>query len=316
MKEQQDDGVSRPDTQAYEKLTKKCSDLQHQAELSKKKHVYDMRNLRKELEMSTQRSATGYGEVSKMENAMKEKENEIRRLQVELASAKRYKQRAPVKVKSIEAAPAKYVSPSELDHLQYLSAKKENNSEASQMSIHVEPGANIVGQFKVGERSKMERKRREITPEAVAVSGGIMRVADVNKNGGLSYTEITCMLEGSSYQDFGRWMDLGKQKGFQKYDLNKEGLIQGDELQHAVADYLFLTGTRESTKKMIKQALKETAEKHKVAKKAAVKPIDKPIGKLTKDAASLRSVMDSEMSVKKSRSSFKKEVSSASRHLA
>ena len=49
------------------------------------------------------------------------------------------------------------------------------------------------------------------------------------------------MLEGSAYQDLGRWMKLGAQKGFAKYDADGDGHITLQELGQAVALTLNLT---------------------------------------------------------------------------
>ena len=42
--------------------------------------------------------------------------------------------------------------------------------------------------------------------EAVTVALRIMRVADVNSNQELSFTELTTMLGGSPYAEFGEWV--------------------------------------------------------------------------------------------------------------
>lgn len=66
--------------------------------------------------------------------------------------------------------------------------------------------------------------------DVMAVANAVMSIADRNKNGELTATELTCMLEGSVFQDFGRWIGLARQQGFRKYDGDCGGTIALDEL--------------------------------------------------------------------------------------
>jgi len=73
---------------------------------------------------------------------------------------------------------------------------------------------------------------------APVVAKGIMKVADRNRNGELSYTELTTMLGGSIYEDFGKWLDSQGSEGFRKYDADRQGSISLRELTVAVAEFL------------------------------------------------------------------------------
>ena len=90
--------------------------------------------------------------------------------------------------------------------------------------------------------------------EAVAVARGVMRTADTNKNKELSFTELTCMLESSAYQDFGRWVKEGKQRGFSKYDHDSDGTINLNELTECVVDYMSKKKHRTAAMAMVQKA--------------------------------------------------------------
>jgi len=73
----------------------------------------------------------------------------------------------------------------------------------------------------------------------------VMKKADLNRNMRLTYTEMTQMLEGSHYQDFGRWVDSQKQKGFRRFDADKQGSIDMNELCDVVEEYALKGGKLE-----------------------------------------------------------------------
>jgi len=129
-----------------------------------------------------------------------------------------------------------------------------------------EPSSNLKTSLKSSKGGKSTKKKTrsssvprakalKVSPkEALSVARAVMRVADVNKNRELSFTEITSMLEASPYQDFGRWMKEGKQKCFSKYDADQQGSININELVGAVMDFLKSSKWSESAKKMIEKA--------------------------------------------------------------
>ena len=49
---------------------------------------------------------------------------------------------------------------------------------------------------------------------------------DRNRNGELTYTELTTMLGGSAYQDFGVWMAQQGSEGFRKYDADRQAPLK------------------------------------------------------------------------------------------
>ena len=72
----------------------------------------------------------------------------------------------------------------------------------------------------------------------------VMKKADLNRNMRLTYTDMTQMLEGSHYQDFGRWVDSQKQKGF-RFDADKQGSSDMNELCDVVEEYALKGGKLE-----------------------------------------------------------------------
>jgi len=83
-----------------------------------------------------------------------------------------------------------------------------------------------------------------------------MRTADVNRNGELSYTELTTMLGGSVYAEFGRWINSLKQQGFREYDTDAQGSIDLGELTESCLDFLDLEEYFESSEEMLVAAEK------------------------------------------------------------
>ena len=63
---------------------------------------------------------------------------------------------------------------------------------------------------------------------------GVMRTADRNRNGELSYTELTSMLGGSPFEDFGKWLHEQGQAGFRRFDADRQGSIDAKELEPCV----------------------------------------------------------------------------------
>ena len=61
-----------------------------------------------------------------------------------------------------------------------------------------------------------------------------MRTADRNRNGELSYTELTSMLGGSPFEDFGKWLHEQGQAGFRRFDADRQGSIDAKELEPMV----------------------------------------------------------------------------------
>ena len=74
--------------------------------------------------------------------------------------------------------------------------------------------------------------------DAMSVARRIMRVADRNRNAELSYTELTQMLHGSHYQDFGEWVEAGKQQFFRTIDIDQQGTLSLEELTQVVKYFL------------------------------------------------------------------------------
>jgi hypothetical protein len=68
-----------------------------------------------------------------------------------------------------------------------------------------------------------------------------MKLADANRNGELSFTELTSFLEGTPQQAFGRWVKARGQKGFRMLDFDRGGSIDEGELAFAAMMYLQAT---------------------------------------------------------------------------
>jgi len=99
--------------------------------------------------------------------------------------------------------------------------------------------ARSLGSSGGGGRAIRRPTRRDVTLDEVSrVARHIMRTADTNRNGELSYTELTSMLGGSPYQDFGKWLHEQGQAAFRKYDDDRQGSINAKELEPAVRDFL------------------------------------------------------------------------------
>ena len=53
----------------------------------------------------------------------------------------------------------------------------------------------------------------------------MMKVADLNRNGVLSFTEMSVNLQGTQYADFAQWIKDKRQAGFRQFDENREGSL-------------------------------------------------------------------------------------------
>ena len=111
---------------------------------------------------------------------------------------------------------------------------------------------------KAKKRDPDSLREEALGKEAVALARAVMRVADINKNKELSFTELTCMLENSAYQEFGRWVKEGKQRGFAKYDRDSDGTIDLNELTEFVTDYMRISKHRHSAMAMLQKATTPT----------------------------------------------------------
>ena len=63
----------------------------------------------------------------------------------------------------------------------------------------------------------------------------IMCIADgFNENGELSVSEMATFLQGTVHEPFAKWLLFGRQRNFRKYDTNKDGAINKEELTRAI----------------------------------------------------------------------------------
>ena len=88
-------------------------------------------------------------------------------------------------------------------------------------------------------REQYDRIASEMVPEAPdrfrQVACSIMHIGDrMDRNGELSVTEMDAFLCNTQHRDFARWMLGNSQKNFKRFDNDKNGAIDVDELQFAV----------------------------------------------------------------------------------
>jgi len=88
----------------------------------------------------------------------------------------------------------------------------------------------------------LSRSRSEISAEICArasiAAAEVMGLSDRNRNGELSYTELTVMLEGTEHEGFGRWVKTRRQHGWRSVDSDGKGSLDVTELTKALELYL------------------------------------------------------------------------------
>jgi len=65
--------------------------------------------------------------------------------------------------------------------------------------------------------------------EATSMAKSIMKAADINGNGELSFTELTINLQNTPHEDYRYWVEQQKSEGFRGMDKDHGGTIGQEE---------------------------------------------------------------------------------------